>query len=69
VDVDLPRAATLLAQGAGRLIRSRTDHGVVAILDPRIARARYGPGLIAALPPMPLVDDVAEAEAFLMAIR
>lgn len=69
VDVDLPRAATLLAQGAGRLIRSRTDHGVVAILDPRIARARYGPGLVAALPPMPLVDDVAEAEAFLMAIR
>ena len=37
--VDLPRAATLLAQGAGRLIRTATDKGVVAVLDPRLAKA------------------------------
>ena len=37
--VDLPRAATLLAQGAGRLIRSSEDRGVVAVLDPRLATA------------------------------
>ena len=37
--VDLPRAATLLAQGAGRLIRSADDRGVVAVLDPRLATA------------------------------
>ena len=39
--VDLPRAATLLAQGAGRLIRTATDRGVVAVLDPRLATAGY----------------------------
>ncbi|NIR34796.1 MAG: ATP-dependent DNA helicase, partial [Actinobacteria bacterium] len=38
--IDLPRAATLLAQGAGRLIRSTTDRGVVAVLDPRLATSR-----------------------------
>ena len=35
--VDLSRAATLLAQGAGRLIRTHDDRGVVAVLDPRLA--------------------------------
>ena len=69
VDVDLPRAATLLAQGAGRLIRTGTDHGVVAILDPRIVRARYGRSVLAGLPPMPVVGDLSEAQAFLAAIR
>ena len=39
--VDLPRAATLLAQGAGRLIRTAEDRGVVAVLDPRLATASY----------------------------
>ena len=38
--VDLPRAATRLAQGAGRLIRRGTDRGVVAVLDSRMARGR-----------------------------
>ena len=34
--IDLPRAATLLAQGAGRLIRTATDRGVVAVFDKRL---------------------------------
>jgi ATP-dependent DNA helicase DinG len=50
--IDLPRAATLLAQGAGRLIRSHTDRGVVAVLDSRLAKANYRWDLINALPPM-----------------
>ena len=50
--IDLPRAATLLAQGAGRLIRTATDHGVVAVLDPRLAKAGYRWDLVNALPPM-----------------
>ena len=50
--VDLPRAATLLAQGAGRLVRSATDRGVVAVLDPRLAKATYRWDLVHALPPM-----------------
>jgi ATP-dependent DNA helicase DinG len=44
-------AALLLAQGAGRLLRSMNDKGVVAILDPRLATARYGGFLKASLPP------------------
>ena len=44
-------AALLLAQGAGRLLRTTTDRGVVAVLDPRLATARYGDFLRASLPP------------------
>ena len=54
--VDLPRAATLLAQGAGRLIRSSTDRGVVAVLDSRLATANYRQALLAGLPPMKRTD-------------
>ena len=50
-------AALLLAQGAGRLIRTATDRGVVAILDPRLSRARYGGYLRAGLPPMWTTTD------------
>jgi len=63
--VDVPRAATLLAQGAGRLIRTRTDRGVVAVLDPRLARASYGPILVGALPPMRRTKDRDDVVAFL----
>ncbi len=66
--IDLPRAATLLAQGAGRLIRSATDRGVVAVLDPRLAKARYRWAIVRALPPMRRTRDRAEAEAFLREI-
>ena len=45
-------AALLLAQGAGRLIRTTDDKGVVAVLDPRLVTQRYGSFLRASLPPM-----------------
>ena len=48
--VDLPRAATMLAQGAGRLIRTADDRGVVAVLDSRLGRASYRWTLIKAPP-------------------
>jgi ATP-dependent DNA helicase DinG len=68
--IDLPRAATLLAQGAGRLIRTAEDRGVVAVLDKRLATAaRYRWEIVNALPPMRRSKDRAEAEAFLRAIR
>ena len=68
--IDLPRAATLLAQGAGRLIRTGTDQGVVAVLDPRLATAAsYRWQLVSALPPMRRTKDRAEAEAFLRRLR
>jgi ATP-dependent DNA helicase DinG len=67
--IDLPRAATLLAQGSGRLIRTATDHGVVAVLDPRLAKAGYRWALVNALPPMRRTKDAAEARRTLEAIR
>ena len=63
--IDLPRAATLLAQGAGRLIRSITDEGVVAILDDRLATAGYRKVLLEALPPFKRTRDRDEVLAFL----
>ena len=63
--VDLPRAATLLAQGAGRLIRTSTDRGVVAVLDSRLANATYRWTIVNALPPMRRTRHLADAEAFL----
>jgi ATP-dependent DNA helicase DinG len=56
-DVDLPAAALVLAQGTGRLIRSRRDRGVVAVLDRRLATAGYRDILLDALPPMRRVVD------------
>ncbi len=67
--IDLPRAATLLAQGAGRLIRSPTDRGVVAVLDARLATSRYRWELIRALPPMRRTRHLHEVEEFLAPLR
>jgi len=50
-------AALLLAQGSGRLIRTTTDKGVVAVLDPRLVTARYGSFLRASLAPMWTTTD------------
>ncbi|MDR1119028.1 MAG: ATP-dependent helicase, partial [Bifidobacteriaceae bacterium] len=50
--VSAAHAALMLAQGAGRLIRTAADKGVVAILDPRLATKRYGAYLIRSMPPM-----------------
>ena len=51
MQISLPRAALLLAQGTGRLIRSMEDRGVVAILDSRIVNKRYGSILLNSMPP------------------
>ncbi len=55
--VALARAALLLAQGAGRLIRSAEDRGVVAVLDSRMVTAGYGSALRASLPPLWFTTD------------
>lgn len=67
--IDLPRASTLLAQGAGRLIRTAEDTGVVAVLDPRLATAGYRWDLIRSLPPMRRTKDRAEVLALLGELR
>jgi len=57
MQVSLPRAALLLAQGTGRLIRSTEDRGVVAILDSRIVTKRYGSVLLNSMPPFWRTSD------------
>ena len=59
------QAALLLAQGAGRLLRTTDDKGMVAILDPRLATARYGGFLRASLPPFWTTTDAGIARAAL----
>jgi ATP-dependent DNA helicase DinG len=67
--VDIPRATTLLAQGAGRLIRSTSDKGVVAVFDPRMAKASYRWDFVNSLPPMKRTKDRSEVEEFLKALN
>lgn len=63
--VDLRYAAILFSQISGRLIRTRDDRGVFAVLDPRLATARYGPDLLRALPAMTRETDLAATCALL----
>ncbi len=63
--IDLPRATVLLAQGAGRLIRTTEDRGLVALLDSRLMKRRYGRHILRSLPPMPRVTSPEAALAFL----
>jgi ATP-dependent DNA helicase DinG len=64
-DYQLPEAALALKQGAGRLIRSEDDYGVVVICDPRMLGRGYGRVFLAALPVMTVTQDAAEARRFL----
>ncbi|MEJ4103982.1 ATP-dependent DNA helicase [Corynebacterium bovis] len=57
MEVAATHAALLMAQGAGRLLRSVTDRGVVAVLDPRLSTARYGRFLRASMPPFWPTED------------
>ena len=52
MSVSAAHAALLLAQGAGRLVRTTADRGVVAVLDSRLASARYAGFLRASMPPL-----------------
>jgi ATP-dependent DNA helicase DinG len=68
-EVDLPRASMLLAQGVGRLIRTKTDRGVVAVLDTRLAESNYRSSLFRKLPPMKRTRDKSLVHAFLRELR
>lgn len=69
-EIDLPLAATELAQGAGRLIRTGDDIGVVAVLDRRLATNRsYRWDLLEAMPPMARTSDPREVVSFLEGLR
>jgi ATP-dependent DNA helicase DinG len=59
-DYQLPQAVLKLKQGFGRLIRSRSDRGIVAILDPRVLTKPYGRMFLESLPECPRVVEIVE---------
>jgi ATP-dependent DNA helicase DinG len=67
-DYFVAEAAVSLKQGAGRLIRSETDRGLLVVCDPRMAGMNYGRRLREALPPMTLVASEDEALGWLAAL-
>jgi len=64
----LPQAAVALRQGAGRLIRRESDHGVLVVCDVRLRQMGYGRQLVAAMPAMRRLESVADWEAALQAL-
>ena len=60
----VPAAAITLKQGFGRLIRTRDDAGIVALLDPRVHQKGYGQRLLAALPPAGRTTELSEVRSF-----
>lgn len=64
-DYFVPEAAVALKQGAGRLIRRESDHGVLVVCDTRLTSMGYGKRLLAALPPMRQLQSPEEFEAAL----
>jgi ATP-dependent DNA helicase DinG len=60
----VPAAAITLKQGFGRLIRTRDDAGIVALLDPRVHQKGYGQRLLAALPPAGRTSELSEVRGF-----
>jgi ATP-dependent DNA helicase DinG len=59
-DYSVPQAVISLKQGVGRLIRSTTDRGVIAILDPRLRTKSYGRDFLNSLPRMRITNDIAD---------
>ena len=64
MDYQLPQAAISLKQGAGRLIRSETDRGVLMVCDRRLADKPYGRRIWQALPPMRRTRELDDVRAF-----
>lgn len=65
MEVSVPAAAMQLAQGVGRLIRTRTDRGVVTVCDSRLAEARYRERILELLPPMRRVRNADFVDRFI----
>ena len=62
-DYSVPQAVITLKQGIGRLIRSKTDRGVIAILDPRLRTKSYGRDFLNSLPRMRITADLNDVAA------
>ena len=69
MEVSVPAAGMQLAQGVGRLIRTATDRGVVAVCDPRLAEARYRDQILELLPPMRRVRNADFVDRFIASLE
>src|SRR5688500_12295611 len=63
-ELQLPQAVLQLKQGAGRLIRDKTDRGVLMLCDPRLVTRPYGARILKSLPPMKFTRSLGEVQAF-----
>ena len=68
-EYQLPSAVIMLRQGFGRLIRNRSDYGVVAILDPRVLTRHYGKLFFSSLPPAPVTAGLERVRKFVRDLR
>jgi len=64
IEYQLPSAIITLKQGLGRLIRKRSDRGILSVLDVRILTSRYGRFFLQSLPPIPVTHELSEIDAF-----
>ncbi|UCD65484.1 MAG: ATP-dependent DNA helicase, partial [Deltaproteobacteria bacterium] len=64
MDFQLPRAILALRQGVGRLMRTSTDRGLLAVLDIRLFTKQYGRMFLKSLPPSPLTRKIADVVSF-----
>jgi ATP-dependent DNA helicase DinG len=69
MEYQVPQAVISLKQGAGRLIRDETDHGVLMICDPRLVNKPYGRRIWQSLPPMRRTRELADVVAFFDAVN
>ena len=63
-DEQLPQAVIALKQGAGRLIRTHQDRGVLVLCDPRLLNKSYGRIFLASLPPLPITRQLGDVQSF-----
>lgn len=68
-ELTIPSMTLPLQQAAGRLIRTKTDGGVVAILDPRLVTKQYGATIMRSLPDMPVIHSHAEVQDFFAGLQ
>lgn len=65
--LSMPMMVLTLEQGVGRLIRSKTDRGVVAVMDSRLSSERYGREIVSALPDFPVTTEISSIREFFAA--
>jgi ATP-dependent DNA helicase DinG len=68
-DYQVPLAILALLQGLGRLLRHRSDRGVLALLDPRLRTKGYGKRFLDSIPPAPVTHKLSDVDRFFNALE